>query len=401
MVCQMDPWGDTTGGRLRLRLVIEALSRIGDIDLLVLTPLAPQSRIEPPATSRIVRSTVIHQPRPSRTRWQQLTWLFAPEAPLELYAADYRAMHAQVAGWMGDDYSLVWVTRSHTYDAIRHVLPSAPVVVDVDDLEGETIRSGLAGRRPKVAPTCASLLAWLQRFRMRLNARRWTRYDRQLTNEVSASIVCSEGDRQRLGGTNVRVLPNGYRTPSSRLPATASASNTLTIVMQGTLNYAPNLDAAQFFVDDILPNIQDRLPAVEFRLVGSAGEAARRLHAPPGVTVTGFVADLAPELARADLIVAPIRSGSGTRIKILEAWAHRIPVVSTSKGCEGLDAQDGVHLRIADTADAFASACVMMLTDPELRRQTSEAAFELFVERYEHNAIVQQAEDLARTIARH
>lgn len=398
MVCQMDPWGETTGGRLRLRLVIEALSRIGAIDLLVLTPLSPQSRIQPPPGSRVVRATAIQRPRPTRSLVHQLAWFFARRAPLELYAANYRAMHAQAAAWMDDDYTLVWVTRSHTYDAIRRVLPPAPVVVDVDDLTAEKISSELAGKRPRVAPTRASLLAWMHRMRMSINARRWKRYDRWLTTEVSASFVCSEGDRQRLGGTNVHVLPNGYRTLPRSSPATPSTNDGKTILMQGTLDYGPNLDAARFFIDDILPRILDRLPAVEFRMVGSAGDAAQRLHAPPRVTVTGFVEDLAPELARADLVVVPIRSGSGTRIKILEAWAHCIPVVSTSKGCEGLGARDDMHLKIADTADAFASACVAMLTDPELRRRTSEAALELFVERYSHDSIVQRTEDLARTI---
>ena len=89
-----------------------------------------------------------------------------------------------------------------------------------------------------------------------------------------------------------------------------------------------------------------------------------------------------PELARADLVVVPVRYGSGTRVKILEAFAHRIPVVSTTIGAEGLGAADGVHLLVADDPDAFADRCARLLTDGDLRERLVDAAEQLFEERY-------------------
>jgi glycosyltransferase involved in cell wall biosynthesis len=93
-----------------------------------------------------------------------------------------------------------------------------------------------------------------------------------------------------------------------------------------------------------------------------------------------------PELERADLCVVPVRYGSGTRLKILEAFAHRIPVVSTTVGAEGLDVEHGVHLMIADGADEFAVACERVLTDSDLRGQLVDAAEQRYLECYDSPA---------------
>ena len=155
-----------------------------------------------------------------------------------------------------------------------------------------------------------------------------------------------------------------------------------TILFQGSLNYAPNMDAADWLIRDIAPRIRTRVPGAGIRLVGRPTPGVERLHAPPSVTVVGRVAEMDPELELADLVVVPVRYGSGTRVKILEAFAHRIPVVSTTIGAEGLDVTDGLHLLIADDPDSFADRCERLLTDADLRRQVVDAAERLFEERY-------------------
>jgi glycosyltransferase involved in cell wall biosynthesis len=101
----------------------------------------------------------------------------------------------------------------------------------------------------------------------------------------------------------------------------------------------------------------------------------------------GHVPRIEDELARADLVVVPLLSGTGTRLKILEAWAHRIPVVSTAKGAEGLEATNGEHLSIADEPDDFVAACVRSLLDLELRRHMTQAAFSRFASQYSWSQI--------------
>jgi glycosyltransferase involved in cell wall biosynthesis len=108
---------------------------------------------------------------------------------------------------------------------------------------------------------------------------------------------------------------------------------------------------------------------------------------------------MAAELARADLVVVPVRYGSGTRVKILEAFANRIPVVSTSVGAEGIGGVDGVHLLIGDDAQGLAAATVRLLTEPDLRRRVTDAAFELFHDRFRSEVVEDAVARLATETA--
>jgi glycosyltransferase involved in cell wall biosynthesis len=102
-----------------------------------------------------------------------------------------------------------------------------------------------------------------------------------------------------------------------------------------------------------------------------------------------------PELARADLAVVPLRSGSGTRLKILESFAHRLPVVSTTLGAEGLDVEDGVHLLVADDAGGFAAACERLLTDDDLRVRIADAAEQHFLDHFDWPVVAERIRTLA------
>jgi glycosyltransferase involved in cell wall biosynthesis len=124
------------------------------------------------------------------------------------------------------------------------------------------------------------------------------------------------------------------------------------------------------------------------------------LDDPPRVHVVGRVPEIITELARADLVVVPVRYGSGTRIKILEAFRHRIPVVSTTLGAEGLGVEDGVHLLIADSVPAFVDACVRLLGDSKLREAITSSAFHLYAERFRSEVVEAAVERLARDVAR-
>ena len=122
---------------------------------------------------------------------------------------------------------------------------------------------------------------------------------------------------------------------------------------------------------------------MRIRLVGQSTPEVEALADEPSVTVTGLVPSMADELAVADLVLVPLRSGSGTRLKILAAFAQRVPVVSTSIGAEGLGAIDGTHLLIADTPADLAAACERVCADPDLRTRLADGGQALFLERFE------------------
>lgn len=201
-------------------------------------------------------------------------------------------------------------------------------------------------------------------------------------------LVGSNGDARRLGdglpADRVAVVPNVYpgtRAPRQRL---ASGSGPLRLLFVGTLGYAPNVDAAWFLCRQVLPalrRIADRPVAID--LVGSGDAAALdKLARDPTVTLHGFVRDLAPLYAAADIAVSPVRAGGGTRIKILEAFAYGVPVVATPLAAEGIEAVDGEHLLLADTAQSFARACVKLMADRQMADEMAQKAWMLLSSRY-------------------
>jgi len=172
-----------------------------------------------------------------------------------------------------------------------------------------------------------------------------------------------------------------------------------TVTLQGSLRYAPNVHAARLLVTEIGPLLRDQVPDVEIRLVGSVAPNLTDLDDPPSVAVVGHVPDIGVELARADIIVVPILFGSGTRIKILEAFAQRIPVVSTTLGAEGLGVEDGRHLLIGDDPASIASACARLLTEPDLRERLASSAYDFFLAKFERARVAEIVRDLATEVA--
>lgn len=207
-----------------------------------------------------------------------------------------------------------------------------------------------------------------------------TRFDRV--------FVSSEGSRQALLRRNVEkaevvVLPNSLPLPKTT-PFPPLRRGTFTLLFVGRLGHGPNDDALQHFCANILPRIQagaDR--PVTLRIVGTGDPAAvRRLDGQAGVELVGAVPDVEPWYRDAHVAIAPMRAGGGSRIKVLEAFALRRPVVATTTGMEGIAAEDGREAYISDDPARFADDCLRLLHDPELAAGMAEEAFGLFRHKY-------------------
>lgn len=187
-------------------------------------------------------------------------------------------------------------------------------------------------------------------------------------------------------GLPVEHVPNGVDIPASLARAPAPE---LRLLFLGNLTYAPNVEAARTLASELMPLLSERLAGrvVRATLAGEASPAVQRL-ASPSVRVLGFVAQLAPLYAASDVVLAPLRSGAGTRIKLLEAFAHRVPVVATPAAAEGLEVEHRRHLLLADDAAALVGAVAELAADPELARRLSERAARLVAERYSHEAVI-------------
>jgi glycosyltransferase involved in cell wall biosynthesis len=188
------------------------------------------------------------------------------------------------------------------------------------------------------------------------------------------------------------VIPNVVAVPPERgIPdAEASAANLLFV---GNLNYLPNIDALAYLQADILPPLLKLVPALRVTIAGrspatdEAKAAVDRLRRSPQFEFVFDAPDLAPCYRRCALAIAPIRLGGGTRIKIVESFAHRRAVVSTTKGCEGLEVEHGTHLLIADTPGDFAARCAQLLRDAALRERLAGNAHAYFETRHTQTVV--------------
>jgi polysaccharide biosynthesis protein PslH len=200
------------------------------------------------------------------------------------------------------------------------------------------------------------------------------RLESELLPQFDTLLVTSEADRAFIDSGI--VWPNTIpEVPIFRVDKRDE------IVFSGNMAYQPNIDAVRFFASRIWPQVSKTNPILEWRLAGKNPDA---VHLPkhPRVRITGPMDDAIAEIAAARVAVVPLLSGSGTRFKIIEAWAAGTPVISTTIGAEGLDATDGEHLLIADTPGDFCDAITTVLIDKSLARRLAAAGRALYEEKF-------------------
>ncbi len=200
------------------------------------------------------------------------------------------------------------------------------------------------------------------------------RMEGELLPRFDTILVTSDRERSAPGLATAHVYPNTI--PS--VPRLIQPRR-LQIVFSANLEYQPNISAVKWFGQEIWPQLQRRHPGIEWVLVGRRPNAVRHLLPPGRVRTTGEVADALPEIAASLAAVVPVRSGSGTRIKILHAWAAGTPVVSTSMGAEGLPTE---AIAIADSPDAFATKVSALIASGAERDRLTEAGRLVFNKRF-------------------
>ena len=197
--------------------------------------------------------------------------------------------------------------------------------------------------------------------------------------EFNAVLVASDDDLRHISHAHAAVYPNAL--PLVERPTVTAPAHAL--IFTGNLEYHPNVAAVRWFLQEVWPRIRERDATLEWRLAGVNPHAiAERVLGDPRIRVLGPVPDAMATIAEAKVAIVPLLSGSGTRFKILEAWAAGRPVVSTTIGAEGLDARSGEHLLIADGAPAFAEAVLRVLADSALAERLANAGHALYRERF-------------------
>jgi glycosyltransferase involved in cell wall biosynthesis len=245
-------------------------------------------------------------------------------------------------------------------------VPAIPLLVDFHNVEAILYR-----RYAKCTRNPA------KRYYACAEARKVMHWETRAAARAAVALVCSTQDGEWLRSTAtalpIIVAPNIVET-ESYLPQFRGKHNTL--VYSGGMDWYPNRDAVWHFATEILPRVRREIPQVEFLVAGRNPPARfrRRLERIPGVRFTGTVPDMKAVIGEASLAVVPLRIGSGTRLKILEAAALGKAVVSTSVGAEGLSFVPGEEIMMADDAGQFAEVVVNLLGDPHRRRSLGGAA---------------------------
>jgi glycosyltransferase involved in cell wall biosynthesis len=192
---------------------------------------------------------------------------------------------------------------------------------------------------------------------------------------------------------HVVVVPNGVDL--DRYKGRFGTPEPGTLVFPGALTYGANFDAMEFFLSDIFPLVKAQRPDVSLRITGGYdGVPVERLPLGYGVELTGYLDDIRPAVAQSWVCVVPLRVGGGTRLKILEAMALGTPVISMSKGAEGLDVTHEENILIADDPDDFAQAVIRLLGDEDLRAGLSANGRRLVKKCYSWETCTQKLEQL-------
>ncbi len=208
------------------------------------------------------------------------------------------------------------------------------------------------------------------------------------------TFVCSSIEKSLLGEfadiEKVEVVPNAVRIPEKR-PLTSDRR----LMILGQYGYAPNRIGAEYFIDKVWHLVLSQLPDARLIVAGPAPEKISQFASPPpGVEFTGFVDDLEELYGSIRVVVCPILSGAGTRVKLVEAAAFGKPIVSTRIGAEGLDFEDGVHALLRDDPAEMAEGCIALLKDDGLSHRLAEAARRLARENYESGSVARKIADI-------
>lgn len=378
-----------TGVFQRMRMLLEAASKTSDaldvlffVDQRVIDEIGPHRSQHSLAMHWGIKAHVHLAPRAQKSYGR---WTGHVLAMLNVrYQDDYfrmgtPAQSEAVRACVRPDTDLIVGHRLDSTTAVIAAHGGVPVVMDLDDIGHVSL-----ARQLRVPPYTISKL------------KRYAEIPALYFHEIATlrachtSFVCSEGDRRYLKSHRagrVEVIPNSIRYFDER-PAHAARG---TLFFIGTYGYPPNVDAAQFLIREIFPLVRAKRPNARLLI---AGDAMDRLpcyrHPPPGVEFLGFLHDPSEGYRRAAVVCCPIRAGSGTRIKIIEAAAHGKAVISTALGAEGLDFVDGSEIVLRDGAQRFADGCVDLLDDPLRAASIGDAAYRKARLRYDRPAIIER-----------
>jgi len=378
-VCPLFLHPTTKGGQIRTLETLKQLHRRHEIHF---AALADPSQPEGPARateycSKVYTVPHVAPPRGSIAFYAQALAGFVSPLPVAINRFRSPALRALLTD----------LIRKEKFDAIVcDFLAAAPNVPNLKDavLFQHNVETTIWKRHAQNAPTA------LHRALYRRQARRMFLYEQQVCREVRQVIAVSAADAERMrslfGIRNVGDVPTGvdveYFARPSEPPQAAGSSSDL--VFLGSMDWSPNVDGMLWFAEQVWPRIVAALPDCRLSIVGRTPprSIAALGERDPRIKVTGTVPDVRPYLWGGKVSIVPLRIGGGTRIKIYEAMAAGLPVISTTVGAEGLPLKHGETILLADRPEDFARECIHLLEDAALRSRIGASGRDLVAAKY-------------------
>lgn len=386
------PYPLDSGGKIRSFVLLQCLARQGSVTLLSMADAAPTfdelSTVKTYCSDVILlqrdkgsEATTVERNHTLHNLWQRIKSLQS------WYVRDFYSpmLSSKLSETAMVEFDLIVVRYAvyaqYFFNQQRYAHLLSRLVVDVDDI---TVK--------KYQLILRDMPVGLKKIRRFFDFFLLHRYYQKL-NGCLACFATSETDRNYVlknrYAKNLFVVPNTYPFLRNGVPSPSSPSNEK-ILFCGSFSYEPNRQAVMFFANQIFPLIQKYIPSAVFTIIGKAPTPdVLELEKKSGINVVGPVADVSPYYEGTTLVVVPVLTGGGTRLKVLEAMAFKRPIVSTHFGVDGLTVESGVHVFISDDPGTFASYCVHLLRDRTIREKLTENAYKLVRERYSFNAAVE------------
>ncbi len=384
------PFPPDNGVKMRLFQLIKALAVSHTVDLISFCAHPSDALLTGPLTSFCRRIETVQYRPFDPNRFKALMGFFA-DKPRFLTDTFQPEMAAKITK----------AVESERYDlVIASEIDMAPYAESLHGaallFEGPEISSYLDGlNQSKVSPAV---------LRKRATFWKLSAYLKRLSRVFDGWAVVSEQERRNLMNISsslgrAKVIQNG--ADLDRRPSRPVVPQPDRLIYAGSLTYQANFDAVYFFLKEIFPLILEKHPAVRFFVTGNHDNVdISRLPPSPNLVLTGHLPDIAAAVAESWVSVVPLRKGSGTRLKILESLSLGTPVVSTRKGCEGLDLVPGSHILVGDDPASFAAQVNRVLESEELRLQLSRQGRLLVQQKYDWNAIGAAFREFAEEVSR-
>jgi len=252
---------------------------------------------------------------------------------------------------------------------------------------------------------------WYMRPVLRLEAKRVKRYEAKLVLDFEHTFAVTSIDKKDLIDAVIEVAPDCEQdsankvtvipiaVDTARLTPVQRQAGSTNILTLGTLHYPPNADGIRWFATEVFPRITRQVPGATLTILGKnpPPDFLKLAEDNPGkITVTGYVPELTPYMQQAALMVIPVRAGSGMRVRILEALALAMPIVTTTVGLEGIDARNGEEVLVSDTPDDFAAAVIRLMGDADLQTRLAQNGRRLAEGTYDWRVVLKKLDQVIK-----